>query len=136
MVKLVICLETSVLVDFLRKDSTIVAFIEEWENITEVATTAITIYELYYGAFKSRKRVQNIDAVEKLEASMDIFHFDGPAAKKAGEIFQILESRGEGVELRDVFIASIAIMHDVSLATKNEAHFARIEEFGLKLIVP
>jgi tRNA(fMet)-specific endonuclease VapC len=135
-VKLVTCLETSVLVDFLRNDPSIVSFIEEWENVTEVATTAVCIYELYYGAFKSRKKVKNIDAVEKLEASMDILTFDGPAAKKAGEIFQILESRGEGIELRDVFIAAIAIVHEASLITKNEAHFSRMQEFGLKLIVP
>ncbi|HME52412.1 MAG TPA: type II toxin-antitoxin system VapC family toxin [Candidatus Lokiarchaeia archaeon] len=131
-----ICLETSVLVDFLRKDTSIVSFIEEWENVTEVATTAICIYELYYGAFKSRKKDKNIEALEKLEASMEIFHFDAPAAKKAGEVFQIMESRGETVDLRDVFIASIAIVHEVLIATKNEAHFSRMQEFGLELVVP
>ena len=53
------------------------------------------------------------------------------ASKLAGEILADLERRGEIIEFRDAFIASIAITYNAMLFTRNISHFERIKTIKL-----
>jgi len=53
-------------------------------------------------------------------------------AKKAGEIFRKLRSRGLMIEVTDILIAATAITNNLPVKTLNIRHFERVE--GLMLV--
>ena len=51
-----ICLDTDVVVNFLRGNKQEAEFIRSKEESADLAITYITLFELYYGAYKSSKK--------------------------------------------------------------------------------
>ncbi len=128
-----VCLDTDVLIELLRGKESAVRRIKELEKECELVTTSVNVFELYYGAFKVG-REKNILAVKELSRRLEVLDFTSRVAEIAGKISAELEKKGEGVDFRDVFIASAAIANDVPLLTSNVKHFKRFERFGLKLL--
>ena len=125
-----VCLDTDVLIDFLRGNTVTVKMIKKLEKDYELATTSINIFELYYGACKTRKE-KNVKAVDDLSSSLEVYMLTDKSAKISGELIAELESRGEVIDFRDVLIAGMVIENGSSLLTGNVKHFRRIK--GLKL---
>ena len=63
---------------------------------------------------------------------MTVLSFDEEASKIASDLFLKLKSKNNLIGLPDIFIASIAISHNLPLATLNRKDFMRIP--GLNLI--
>ncbi len=127
-----ICLDTDFLVDFLRNKKEAVEFIKDNEINKDLATTYINIFELYYGAYKSNKRQDNIKAITLLLNRIEVLDFSDGAVKKAGEVLAELEKEGKSIEFRDLFIGTIALVNNYSIKTNNVKHFERIE--GLNIL--
>ncbi len=125
-----ICLDTDVLIDFLRGKRKIVEAIKTLEEKHKLLTTSINIFELYYGAYRTGKS-GNVKAVDELAERLEILKLTEQSAKISGEILAELESDGRAINLRDILIAGIAIKNDVTLFTGNKRHFQRVK--GLKL---
>lgn len=62
---------------------------------------------------------------------MTILPFDAMVNEKAVEIYQTLKSNGNLIDLRDSFIASTALAHNLPLATLNVKHFERVNDLIL-----
>ncbi len=96
-----------------------------------IKISAITLMELYYGAYKSQKVESNLAKVKKIESSLEII----PVAQAIVEIFGMiksnLEKNGKPIDDFDIILASTALSHNMVLVTNNEKHFKRIN--GLKL---
>jgi len=96
-----------------------------------IKTSAITLMELYYGAYKSQKVTGNLAKIKTIEKSLEII----PVGIESVEIFGMLKSKLEKTGSRlddfDLIIAACALAHNLTLVTNNEKHFQRIE--GLKL---
>ena len=125
-----ICLDSDLLIDFLRNKKEAVSFILEHENKSVLATTYINLFELYRGAFKGK----NLDEIKKIEAfsyKIEVLNLSRAACKKAGQVLAELEGKGFPIELRDLFIGCIAQTEGFNLKTNNKKHFERIP--GLKL---
>ncbi|MEM3958170.1 MAG: type II toxin-antitoxin system VapC family toxin [Thermoproteota archaeon] len=126
-------IDTDVLVDLLRGLEKTVTFIAELENKgSRLSTTVINVFELYYGAYKSKKRVQNLAATRKLLRRMVILKMNLKSAEKAGQIRAELESGGHPIGIRDIMISAIALTRGYTLVTRNIAHLQKIK--GLNLI--
>lgn len=125
-----ICLDSDVLIDFLRGDTETVKMIRWLEEDHELATTSINIFELYYGAYKTGKE-KNVKAVDDLSKSLEVYRLTDRSARISGRIVVELETRGEPIDFRDALIAGIVIENDVSLLTKNVKHFQRVRELKL-----
>jgi predicted nucleic acid-binding protein len=54
------------------------------ENPTDIATSAVVAHELFYGACKSRRAMQNVAVVDSLQ--LEVLEFDKEDARRAGEI--------------------------------------------------
>jgi tRNA(fMet)-specific endonuclease VapC len=123
-------LDTDILVSILRgkKDA---EDILDYLNGEDIAISAITAFELYYGAFKSERMSENIREVDGLLSSYPIINFDKNASKEAGKIYTKLENAGKDIGIRDVIIGAICRANDASLITRNVKHYSRIE--GLKI---
>jgi tRNA(fMet)-specific endonuclease VapC len=95
----------------------------------DVVVSAIVVHELYYGAFKSQRVIQNVALVDALQ--FEVLDFDQEDAKNAGEIRALLAKRGTPIGPYDVLIAGQAKARQLTLITHNTAAFSRIP--GLRI---
>jgi len=124
----VIIADTDVLIDALRGREPARSRIAEAIAAGQLATTAITAFELRSGADTDRTH----DAIDRLLAPLDILPFDQQAALRAGNLRRTLETAGMPIGMGDYLIAGICLARSASLITRNRSHFGRIA--GLSLI--
>ena len=122
-------LDTDHCIAILRKQLDLREYISPDE---ELATTAISVAELTYGANRSQQRDDNLARLEVLLSALVILPFDEPAGWRFGTLKAELESKGEPMDNLDLQIASIAIETNSLLLTNNTKHFKRIN--GLRLM--
>ncbi len=127
-----ICLDTDFLVNLLRNKEEEVQFVEEKEDNAIFATTYISLFELYYGAFKSNKQENNLKAIEEISWRVHLLNLSEKSAREAGRTLSILERKGELIDFRDLLIGTIAKTNDFCIKTSNIKHFNKIE--GLKIV--
>jgi len=127
------CLDTDLLIAILRGKQDAYKTAVEIERETKAATTAINAFELFYGANKSQMKNQNIKETDKLLSKLEVIPLELSSARKAAEISVKLSEKGESIDYRDVMIAAIAIRNDLTMVTRNKAHFGRIKELKLQM---
>lgn len=128
-----VCLDSDIIIDFLRKETAIVLKIKELRKSEKLSTTAINAFELFKGV-PDLSEQSRYDAAEIFLNNVKMLKFTLSSAKKAAEIFNDLKSRGENIELTDVMIASICIENQEPILTRNTKHFSRIKELKLEQI--
>jgi tRNA(fMet)-specific endonuclease VapC len=96
---------------------------------SDVGMSSIVAHELYFGAYKSQRRDQNLATVDSLR--FEIVPFDREDARHAGEIRAALSAQGLPIGGYDVLIAGQARARDLTLVTRNVGEFERVE--GLRI---
>lgn len=125
-----VVLDSDILVGVLRGDEAAVEFMNKLEQKGEkLNTTAINAFELFEGALMSG-REDKVSKVENLMKSFGLYAFSSSASWKAAEISSFLKKKGETLDFQDIAIASIAILYNETVITRNAKHFNRIR--GLK----
>ena len=84
--------------------------------------------ELYYGAFRSARRDENLALLERLFPTFVSFPFDSAAARACGQIRATLSAAGTPIGPYDLQIAAIALVHGLTVVTHNTAEFDRVPE--------
>ncbi|AHE97821.1 type II toxin-antitoxin system VapC family toxin [Thioalkalivibrio paradoxus] len=123
-------LDTNVLSALMQRqpDSTVVEWLDRQAADT-VWITSVTLFEARYGlkllADGQRKAllVERLDEVVQLDLANRIAVFDVRAAEQAAHLAADRKARGRPVDMRDTFIAGIAIARGATLATRNAKHF-------------
>ena len=124
-------LDTDLLIAFLRGVEGARDFLETvWGRGDEPVTTAVNLYELYVGALQRGGR--HVQAVRELEQLLPVLVLDARAARLAAEVGTALRRRGEVIDIRDLLIASIALVNGCSVATCNTRHFRRVETLSVE----
>ncbi len=124
-----VCLDTSVLIDNLLGKRQTVEFIRRLEDAgTALSTTAINSFELYYGAYRSKRRDKNIPATKALLSRLIILDLTDESSNEAARILALLEEKGDLIGFRDALIAAIVMIHNLTLATRNTDHFSRVPD--------
>ena len=127
-----VILDTDIIIDFLRKENSTTRKINELKDRDiELITTSINTFELFKGALRSYQE----DAAEKLLGlltNLKILDFNFEASKKAGKIFEDLRVKGKMIDPLDLMIASIALVNNESLLTRNIKHFEKIGELKIE----
>jgi tRNA(fMet)-specific endonuclease VapC len=93
--------------------------------------SVITMMELYFGAYKSRRFEANIAKVRAIEQTFEILAADKEIADVFGAIKASLQRSGNPLDDFDLIISATALAYNLVLVTNNVGHFGRIE--GLKL---
>jgi len=119
--------DTDILIDLLRKRDYAVSLIKRLEDDVELATSAINAFELYSGAYKSQNQEKNLASVKGLLNSLRMLNTDEDSMEIAGKITASLERDGNMVDIRDLLIASIALVNSFGVLTNNVRHFNRIQ---------
>lgn len=119
-----VCLDTSVLIDNLRGKKQTVEFIRKLEDAgILLATTTINSFELYYGAYRSKRRDKNLAATRAILTRLVILDLTDESSNEAGRILALLEEKEDLIGFRDALVAAIAMTHKMTLATRDTEHF-------------
>ena len=96
-----------------------------------IKISAVTLMELYYGAYKSKQVANNLAKIKTIESALEII----PVNREMVEIFGVLKSHlqkgGKPLDDFDLILAATAMSHNLIIVTNNEKHFGRID--GLKM---
>lgn len=111
------CLDTNVIVDFVKGDESIIDLVTSYAKKEGLSTTVITEYEiLKYNNATIR------DLCEKFIDAIKIHEFDRAAAREASGVFRVLRATGKMINENDILIAGL-------VASKNETLITRDKDF-------
>lgn len=85
---------------------------------------AVVAHELFYGAYRSARRAQNLALLDKLRLA--VLEFDKEDARQAGEVRAALAASGTPIGPYDVLIAGQSLARRLVLVTHNVGGFARV----------
>ncbi len=89
--------------------------------------STIVLSELFHGAAKSLRPVENRVEVERFAARLDVLPFDFEAAAHAGDIRAGLERSGTPIGGYDLLIAGHARSRGLIVVTGNLREFGRVD---------
>ena len=112
-------LDTNIVIALLEGEKVV---LEALTNINELFLSSIVLGELYYGAFKSKRPLDNVARIVELTDSVAIISCDHSVAQRYGEVKNGLSNKGRPIPENDVWIAATAISHELTLVTRDR-HF-------------
>ncbi|UBF23804.1 type II toxin-antitoxin system VapC family toxin [Kovacikia minuta CCNUW1] len=119
-------LDTCVISDFIKGEPGTQARLKQTLP-TNIAVSAITVMELYYGLQLNPQRAQKIEPViTSFLSSVTILPFDAPESKQSAQIRAVLKTQGQQIGAYDVLIAATALQHSLLMVTANQREFIRI----------
>jgi len=123
----VICLDTSVLIEYYRKkDKRNSFFYVLAGQYDKFAVSAITEFEIYIGSNSEQDKFWN-----EFFNHVISLPFNSEANRVAVKIYRSLKRKNLKIESPDLFIAACALTGNMKLATLNARHFSRIEDLVL-----
>lgn len=118
----IICLDTSILIDFYRKKvKEKSAFFQLTTKYKLFAVSIITEYEIMIGADTEQTEYW-VDFFERVT----ILPFNKAANDIAITITKQLKTANKLIEVPDIFIRATALSNNMKIATLNKKHFERI----------
>lgn len=96
----------------------------------DVAISAVTVAELWYGAARSNAPDRKQQLWARVLEPYQLLAFDRAAAETHGRIRFVL--RHEPVGERDLLIASIALAQDLTVVTANKREFDRVPDLRVE----
>ena len=90
-------------------------------------TSAITVGEMVYGAYRSTRTDELLRQLEpRVWPNVTILPFDRVAAERYGKVRAELEGAGVPIGEPDTRIAAIALSQNLTVVTGNVRHFNRV----------
>jgi tRNA(fMet)-specific endonuclease VapC len=121
-------LDTSVIIDFMAGDKTLVSLIGELSDNSDVSTTCITEYELLKHKTKLKRQL-----AEDFISELTVYPFDSAAAKEAANLFIALKDTGRLINENDLLIAGIVLANNEVLLTRDRK-LAGIGKANIKIV--
>ena len=100
-------------------------------GLSKIFISFVTLSELYYGAYKSKKVEQNLANIGILKNKLSLMDSNESRCEIFGKLKSTLEKDGKIIDDADLLIAACASDDSATLVTNNERHSKRIK--GLKL---
>jgi tRNA(fMet)-specific endonuclease VapC len=96
---------------------------------SSIKISSITSHELFFGAYKSQRREENLAHIARV--NLEVLTFDEQDAQSAGEVRAFLRAAGTPIGPLDSLIAGVALARNLILITNNTREFLRVP--GLKV---
>jgi tRNA(fMet)-specific endonuclease VapC len=122
-------LDTNTVIALLDDTTSKPALRARQETPGDMAISAVVAHELFYGAFKSRRTLQNVALVDALQFL--VLEFDKEDARQAGEVRAMLAAKDTPIGPYDVLIAGQALARNLVLVTRDTDEFGRVP--GLRI---
>lgn len=88
--------------------------------------TCITVSELLYGVYRSSQAEQGMVQINLLLQGFRVLPCEQHSARIFSRLKVDLERQGMRLDDADLYIASIALWHNMVLVTHNRRHFSRV----------
>jgi hypothetical protein len=122
-----VLLDTAFLIDLMNGDDGAVEKARELEtNLIQQRLSAMTLFELYYGAARSTPSEAEREKIENVLASKPVHPADSAVMRKAGRLSGELVNDGNAVDDGDVIIGATADVLEEPVLTRNVADFERL----------
>ena len=93
---------------------------------SEIALTAITVFELERGVRKSPLGRERRERLASFLAAVDVLSLDERSARIVADIACQLEAEGQQIGPLDTLIAAVTLAHGATLVTHNTGEFSRV----------
>ena len=125
-----IILDTNVLSALMQQqpDPQVVGWLDE-QPAESIWLSSVTVFEARYGlallaAGRSKDILeQRFEALLQEDLQNRVLFFDSQAAEYSAKLAADRKQRGRPVDMRDTFIAGIAVARRATIATRNVRHF-------------
>ncbi len=101
------------------------------EKIGNITISSITLSELKFGAYNSSKLLQNLKAILKFTAPLEVLSFGETETEPYGKVRFDLKKSGRMIDPMDILIAAHALSANCILVTNNVKEFKNVA--GLKI---
>ena len=125
-----ILLDTNVLSALMQREPepAVVAWLDA-QGAESVWISSVTLFEARHGIAllpegQRRTRLEHeLDQLVQAEFGQRVLVFDAQAARQAALLAARRKAQGRNVDVRDTWIAGVALAHGATLATRNTRHF-------------
>jgi hypothetical protein len=122
-----VLLDTAFLIDLMNGDEGAVEKARELEtDLVQQRLSAMTLFELYYGATRSNQSEAEREKIENVLASKPVHPADTAVMRKAGRLSGELMNDGNAVGDGDVIIGATADVLEEPVLTRNVDDFERL----------
>lgn len=121
-------LDTNIVIELWRRNASVA---ERLRGAEEVFISTIVLGELYYGAFRSSRVEHNLTLIEEFASNNTVLYCDSETARRYGEIKNGLRVKGQPIPENDIWIAALAIQHDLTLSTRD-AHLEQVDNLKIE----
>lgn len=102
----------------------------------EQYTSAVTIGEMYRGAFRSKEALRHLSNIDdRVLTSVTVLPYDTAVARVYGHLYAQLAASNSLIADADLQIAATAVRHGLTLVTGNLRHFARVPGLVLERVL-
>ena len=122
-------LDTSIIVDLFAGDATILVRLE---RATGIFIPSTALGELYYGARKSARVEKNLEQIRQLATASVVLPSDQETGYWYGLVKDRLRRSGKPIPENDIWIAAIALQHNLILATRDK-HFESVDGLSVEM---
>jgi tRNA(fMet)-specific endonuclease VapC len=123
-----VLLDTSFLIDLMNGDDGAVETAEELAtDLVQQRVSAMTLFELYYGAERAVASANERERIENVLASKPVHPADSAVMRKAGRLAGKLANDGNPVGDADVIIAATAEVFEEPVLARNTDDFDRLD---------
>lgn len=98
---------------------------------SELFVSSLTIAELFFGARRSNRSIENVKRVARFVAPLGELQFDRQAAEAYGSLRADLAASGRQFGPVDMLIAATALGRGLTVVTNNTREFERVR--GLRV---
>jgi tRNA(fMet)-specific endonuclease VapC len=120
-------LDTNIVIDLFRGRKNIADKINELEK---VYVPIPVLGELYLGAENSSRKAHHLAQIDVLLRLSEILHTSNETAKIYGRIKVQLKRKGKPIPENDIWIAALAMEHELTLITRDQ-HFIHLPELTI-----
>jgi predicted nucleic acid-binding protein len=123
-------IDTDWLIDALRGVQSATEMLEQ-RAADGIAVSIVTYGELYEGAFLFPEPQEHLTSMRQFLSGYRIYGLSDPIMGRFAQTRSTLRRQGNRIADFDILIASTALVHDLTLVTRNVRHFQRIPELRL-----
>ncbi len=121
-------LDTNIVIALFASEPDVLARLQ---NAQQVFVPSVVIGELHYGARKSSRVQENLARIDQFATSVLVLSLEIDTARSYGDIKDRLRQKGKPIPENDIWIAALALQHDLILATRDE-HFGDVENLKIE----
>ena len=124
-----VLLDTSVVVDYLRQED--LSLLDQMEQAKDLYLPLVVLGELLFGAYKSQQKEETLSQVQEFLRACILLLPGEATAEFYGQIKANLSRKGSPIPQNDIWVAAVALEHNLPLATRD-AHFSKVD--GLSVL--